>query len=388
MLSRDLKGGPPLTLFPSSEFSAWEQHVREFLWLPDGRLIYAVEDPEALRTTCNFWVMRVDISTGKILEKPRRLTNWSGFCAATISVTADSKRLAFLEWESHGTSYMADLVAGGTQLLKPRRFPASESSDAALDWTPDSKAIIFTSNRTGHYKLYKQSLTKNTPEPPMTEGVIGDARVTPDGKWVLYFDGPVAPPATGSLKVMRVPLIGGPSLALFNSSGDGSLIACARSPSQLCVIAEPTEDKHVTFSILDPVHGRGAEVARLDIASKESGWWFDLSPDGTRIAAIKGPAGPIYILSLQGQATQQVHLKGWSNLLTLRWATDGKSLFVFSDSSQGRTLLNVDLYGNAHYLWEIPGAPGQANSVASPDGQHLAMWGWTMNSNIWMMENF
>ena len=89
-----------------------------------------MEEPEALRPTCNFWVMRVDTRTGKIIEKPKRLTNWSGFCMAPgVSVTADGKRLAFLEWESHGTSYIADLAAGGTQILKPRRFPASESSD-------------------------------------------------------------------------------------------------------------------------------------------------------------------------------------------------------------------------------------------------------------------
>ena len=207
MVSRDLKGGPPITLFPSSEFPASEmEHIREFSWLPDGRLIYTVDDPEALRSTCNFWVMRVDTRTGKVIEKARRLTNWSSFCAAAISVTADGKRLAFLEWESHGTSYMADLVAGGTQILKPRRFPASESSDTAQDWTPDSKAIIFTSNRTGHGNIYKQYLEKDTAEPLVTEGDAGDARVTPDGKWVLYFDGAVVPPTKGAVKVMRASL--------------------------------------------------------------------------------------------------------------------------------------------------------------------------------------
>ena len=389
MLSRDLKGGPPLTLFPSSEFRAWEEHVRDFLWLPDGRLIYEVEDPEALRTTCNFWVMRVDTSTGKILEKPRRLTNWSGFCAAAISVTADSKRLAFLEWEGHGTSYMADLAAGGMQVLKPRRFPASESSDTAQDWTPDSKAIVFTSNRSGHGNIYKQYLEKDTAEPLVTEGDAGDARVTPDGKWVLYFDGAVVPPTAGALKVMRASLSAGPPQPLFTSRMYSSGISCARPPSSLCVIAERTEDhKHITITTLDPLSGRGKELARFEPDSTERGWWFDLSPDGTRIAVIPRPTGPICILSLQGQATKQINLKGWSNLLSLSWAADGKNLFIFSDNLQGRTLLQVDMQGNAHFLWEAPGAYGGAVSVASPDGQHLAMWAWTLNSNMWMMENF
>ena len=389
MVSRDLKGGPPITLFPSSEFPASEtEHVREFSWLPDGRLIYTVDDPEALRTTCNFWVMRVDTSTGKILEKPRRLTNWPGFCAAAISVTADGKRLAFLEWESHGTSYMADLVTGGTQILKPRRFPASESSDGAVDWTPDSKTIILTSNRTGHSKIYKQSLGEDTAELLVTEGAGEGARVTPDGKWVLYFANTIEPPATGPVALMRVPLAGGTSQLLYTSKSY-SLVACARAPSDLCVIGELTEDrKHVTISTLDPLHGRGGELARFVLDSNENGWWFALSPDGTRVAATASPAGPIYILSLQGQATKQIHVKGWSNLLLPSWAADGRSLFVFSDNQQGRTLLRVDLKGNAYFLWEVPGASGAAVSVASPDGQHLAICAWTLNSNIWMMENF
>ena len=155
------------------------------------------------------------------------------------------------------------------------------------------------------------------------------------------------------------------------------------------MIAERTEDyKHITITTLDPLSGRGKELARFEPDSTERGWWFDLSPDGTRIAVIPRPTGPICILSLQGQATKQIHLKGWSNLLSLSWAADGKNLFVFSDNLQGRTLLQVDMQGNANFLWEAPGAYGGAVSVASPDGRHLAMWAWTQNSNMWMMENF
>jgi WD40 repeat protein len=157
----------------------------------------------------------------------------------------------------------------------------------------------------------------------------------------------------------------------------------------LCAIAEPADDhKRVIITTLDPLHGRGPELARFDIDSSENRWWIELSPDGTRVAAIASPTGPIYILSLRGQATQQIHVKGWSNLLSLSWAADGKSLFVVSGNRHERVLLHVDLRGNAHFLWENPGAYGETSATASPDGRHLAMWGWTLNSNMWMMENF
>jgi WD40 repeat protein len=188
--------------------------------------------------------------------------------------------------------------------------------------------------------------------------------------------------------VMRVPITGGTPEQLFGAR-PWSAITCAKSPSELCVIVEPADDrKQVTLTTLDPLHGRGSELARFDLDLHEGNWQFELSPDGTRVAATPSPAGPIYIFSLRGQATQQLHVKGWSNLLSLSWAADGKSLFVFSGNQHERALLHVDLQGNAHFLWENPGAYGESAAVASPDGRHLAMSGRTLNSNIWIMENF
>ena len=386
LVSRDLKGGPPTTLSPLSASEAAK--VRDVSWLPDGRTIWARDEPEAILPTCNFWIMRFDFRTGKVIEKPKRLTNWSGFCMATTGstagVTADGKRLVFLAWESHLTSYLADLAADGTRILRPRRFPRSEGSDEALDWTPDSKAIFFESNRTGSGALYKQSLEADTAERLATGGFGRYTQLTPDGKWVLYLKWPITTPEP----VMRVPIAGGSPEELYGAK-PSSALTCAKPPSDLCVIAEPADDrKQMTVSTLDPVHGRGPELARFDLDWKADGWPFELSPDGTRVAAIPSPEGPIYILSLRGQATQQVHVKGWSNLGWLSWAADGKSLYVYSGNRQERSLLHVDLRGNAHFLWQNPGAYGEAAAKPSPDGRHLAISGRTLNSNMWTIENF
>jgi len=385
IVSRDLKGGPPTTLFPSSEFPSSEMaKVHDSTWLPDGRAIYSADEPGAILPTCNFWIIRFDFRTGKVIEKPKRLTNWSGFCMASLTATADGKRLTFMEWESHLSSYIGDLAAGGTKLLRPRHFPRSESSDEALDWTPDSKAIFFESNRTGSDGLYKQSLEEDTAERLAAGGFGRYTQLTPDGKWILYLKWPITTPEP----VMRVPVAGGPSEVLYRAKASSAL-TCAKPPSELCLIVEPSDDrKQVTVSTLDPVHGRGPELARFDLDLKEDGWPFELSPDGTRLAAVPSPEGPIYILSLRGQATQQVHVKGWSNLRWLSWAADGKSLFVYSGNRQERALLHVDLHGNAHFLWQNPGAYGEAAAKPSPDGRHLAMSGRTLNSNIWIIENF
>ena len=386
LLSRDLKGGPPTTLSPFSPSEV--SQIRDFSWLPDGRVIYSMDEPGAIGTTCNFWVMRLDLYTGEIVEKPKRVTNWSGFCMAGMTATGDSKRLVFLGWGSRTTSYVADLAVDGTHILNLRHFPLSGSSDGGTDWTNDSKTIILVSNRTGHFGIYKQPLDKDTAEPLVTEGYGRDARLTPDGKWVLYLAKTGAQPGTTPEPVMRVPITGGPSHALFTAR-TYSLIVCAKSPSDVCAIAEPSEDrKQLIISTLDPLKGRGPELTRFALDPSENRWSLELSPDGNRFAFIRTPTGPIYIVSIREHTTQQIQVRGWSNLLAVSWEADGKGLFAVAGIRTGRVLLHVDFQGNAHYLWENAGASGETTAAPSPDGRHLVMEGWTMDSNMWTMENF
>jgi Tol biopolymer transport system component len=81
-------------------------------------------------------------------------------------------------------------------------------------------------------------------------------------------------------------------------------------------------------------------------------------------------------------------VKGWSNLLSLIWAWDGKGLFVAAGIRNGRDILHVDLQGNAHILWENTGGSGETLAHPSPDGRYLAFDGWTTSGNMWLMENF
>jgi Tol biopolymer transport system component len=314
-----------------------------------------------------------------------------------ISVTADAKKLVFLRSAGQATSYMADLVAGGTRILQPKHFPLSDSSIEVADWAPDSKSVILISNRSGHSEIYRQSLDKDTAEPLVTEGYDRGAIMSPDGKSVLYFgtgeNGPW--PTKGPEPVMRVSVSGGASQRLFTASWR-SVLTCARPPSGLCAIGEPTEDqKQLIVSSFDPVRGRGPELFRyaLGSAGDDCGLSFSacglsLSPDGTRFAALRSKAGPIYIFSLRGEALRQVPVKGWSQLLSSTWAADGKSLFVTADARGGGAVLHVSLQGKVDVLWENPGLSWETLAHPSPDGRYLEFDRWTITGNMWMMENF
>jgi eukaryotic-like serine/threonine-protein kinase len=386
LLSRDLKGGPPTIIFPPSVGN----QIFEYLWLP-GRLIYSMAEPQAVGVSgCNFWEMRLDGDTGKPIGEPRRLTSWSGFCMSGESATADGKKLAFLRWASHFTIYMANLDASGTRIVSSRHFTLSESADFPGAWTPDGKALVFVSNRGGHFGVYKQFLGEDNAQPLATpEEGARNAVVAPDGKWVLYFVHRYNPTGSGGGSkpdpLMRVPVGGGPSQLVLTAVSPESQVSCARPPSDLCVIAELSGDrKEVIVDAVDPVKGRGSELTRFAVDPNDDRWDIEVSPDATRVAALRGLEDPIYILSLRGKKMREVQVKGWSNLRGLNWSADGKGLFVVTTQKGYGTVLHVDPQGHATVLWER----AIGSSAESPDGHHLCIESNTVDQNFWMLENF
>ena len=384
-LSRDLKGNPPTIFGLSPELKG--RDINHGLSLPDGRAILSVTEEGIMGNTCNFWIEEMNPATGKTTA--RRLTNWTGFCMDPTSVTADGKKLAFLEYAGHPTVYVADLQAGATRISNERHFTLNESRDLVADWTLDGKSIIFWSNRNGQIGIYKQQLDEDTAETLVTaQGGLAVCCVTPDSKWFIYFLDQESTASSRLPQLMRVPITGGASQKIFsvkNLNGWG----CARFPSDFCVIAERTDDrKKAIITYFDPLKGRGSELTRITLDPKLNDWSLALSPNGTNLAVIRDPASAVQILSLRGELKREIRLRGWTNLGEVRWAADGRGLFVTSVTpAGGAVLLHVNAQGEAQILRENPGgdySPG----VPSPDGRHLAFVGTADNKNMWMMENF
>jgi Tol biopolymer transport system component/DNA-binding winged helix-turn-helix (wHTH) protein len=356
--------------------------------LPGGHLILSVEEHGTVNKTCNFWTLPLDQLTGRPIQKPHQLTNWSGYCMTHLSVTKDGKQLAFLRWRYGTSTYVADLEANGSQIGSPRHFTLTESLDYPLGWTADSKAILFASSRSGHWAVYKQLLNQDTAE-LLVGGLdnIRSPRISADGKWFLY--GLPARPADQSSEsnLMRVPIAGGPPRLVLTAPAR-SQILCAWAPSTQCLLGEPTQDRtQIILRAFDPLKGRGDEVTRFDLDPSDDRWSLALSTDGTRIAATRNPEGPIHILSLRGKAAQKISVKDRKGILSLAWATDGKGLYVSSEAQGGAELLYVNFQGKSQALWKNR-AGNYTAGFPSPDGHHLAIMGLAFDGNIWMTENF
>ena len=379
----DLKGPSPSTVFSSST-------VRDFYWVSPGRIIYSRADTEPNGKSDNFWEVPVDPRTGESVGQPHRLTNWPSYHIDDITATADGKRLAFHRWSAQSGVYIGQLGEGGTSITTPRRITFTEADELPAAWTADSKAVIFFSDRNGHWGVFKQALDQDSAEVLVTgaKGAEADSpRISPDGTWLLYQE---LTEKTDRLwpmaRLMRVPINGGLPEFVFSARFYNSH-RCSRAEANLCVFAEQTADgTWLVFTVLDPIRGKGRELAKF--ATDPLGFYhWDVSPDGKRIAILKGGENQIHVLPLSGGAVRDFTVKGWTGFNSLDWSPDGKDFFIGNLSGGSATLIYVDQAANAYPLWHQKSTTGTWG-VPSPDGRQLAILGQEFNGNIWTMENF
>ena len=266
--SHDLKGGQLAVVLSDPKLAMG--FGGGFWWLADGRMIYSLGEPVPAYfglTDTNLWEIRVDAGSGQPAGKPRRITNWTDFSLAGPNASADCKRLVFSRVSAQTDVYVGDLEKGGARLkTPPRRLTLDERNDRPSAWTPDSKAVLFISDRSGHYHIYKQALDQDSAKPfVVTPQVDWNARLSPDGEWVIYDSfanlkgsslKEMEVRTSGASQVKRVPVSDGPSQLVLTAHGYFDH-RCARAPATLCLVGEETEDqKHLVFTAFDPVKGQ------------------------------------------------------------------------------------------------------------------------------------
>ncbi len=363
-----------------------DNRAKAFRLLPRGRLIYAVvEGPENFT---NLWELPVNTDLGKPAGPPRKLTEWTNLSISGISATADGKQVALLRGAWQADVYVGDLRAGGTQLANPRRLTLDESDNMPAFWTPDDQAVVFDSNRNGRTQLFRQRLDGTVPELlSMDSGEAAYPRF--GGPWIYFRSVPDIKSLSWNqpLSVRRIPMNGGVSNEVIRDAGID--VGCASGRPDICVLAR-LKSKVLTFYSFDHATGQGGEIAHMEFDSIFPPS-FDLSPDGSEIAAVdpQGGGNRIRRIPLNGGNVSEVEVPGRKELSVLLWAADGKGWFASSVTpNNGQYLLHVNLRGESQVLFEQPQDALETLGVPSHDGRHLAFLQWTNASNVWMIDNF
>jgi Tol biopolymer transport system component len=187
---------------------------------------------------------------------------------------------------------------------------------------------------------------------------------------------------------MRFPTLGGsPEQVLEARIGDVAGFDCPIRPPSSCVFTY-WERGQLIFSALDPVQGRGKEIARTKLGSPPD---FDsgLSPDGFRMAVSSKEQLPQQVRTLDFRNGTERNLQlphGW-RISSLGWTADGNALFAAAMST-GYFIARIELDGKTRVLLNRSRSQFLSHPCPSPDGRHLAFSQQTRESNAWMLENF
>ena len=273
----DRDGAQNLCERPASKNGA----ARKITNFRDGRVLWPTisADGKTIVFERNFEIWKADASTGRAekVSITRRgvpaTTNIEHISLAQgfggLVLSPDGKKIAFT---ARGQVFAASAKDGGDAMHVTRT--ANDETNVA--WSPDSKKIVYVSDRDGASHLFEYDFVKNA-ETQLTKAPAGDSYpvFSPDGKALAFIRGDrelrVIDPATGAERVLATGMLERPPL--------GAPRAVAFSPDNKWIAYLDYGARGFRNVMVMPVAG-GDRHAVSFISNANSGS-LQWSPDGT-----------------------------------------------------------------------------------------------------------
>ena len=284
----------------------WEKSVkggapRQVTQFHDGRVLWpsVSYDGKTIVFERNFGIWKLDTATGKTAPieislrgaagtpEVNRLSLTSQF--RDLALAPDGRKLAFT---AHGEVFAAAARDAGTAA----RITRTAASENHIAWSPDSRRMVYVSDRDGAYRLYLHDLTGNT-----------EARLT-----------------TGA---------GAETAPVW--SGDGKLLAFVRDGRQLCVY--------------DPATGQARTLAdgRFPRPPFGGNRFYAWSPDNQWIAYVTTGDRSfenVFVVPAAGGTPHQITFLANTNGGTVLWAPDGTYLlFDTNQRTENNNIARIEL---------------------------------------------
>lgn len=371
------KSAAPVMVISSSGLQA------AMTWASDGRLIYTLAEPIPRQTDSNLWATRLDRQLQPV-GSPVRLTNDRGVIFS-VGSSADGKRILYVKGIPEPDVYVANLLPSGG-IDEPKRLTMDDHQDIPYEWTPDNKDVIFISDRTGFFEVYKQGMDQAVPDLLVSTQHSQLVRLSPDGKQILYLVYPRWGNIDEEIPLMRAPLAGGAPQLVAKAKGISNL-QCARAPGKICLYST-IRGNELTFFSFDPIHGQPSQVLQVkDEIAQFFNW--TLSPDGSTLAIARAiesdPSPRIRLVSLKDGSDRWLSVDGPAEISSIDFAADSKGIWAVTGGEKENNLLYVDLQGHARTVWSRKNTfVGWA--IPSRDGKHLALDIRSISANAWMLE--
>jgi Tol biopolymer transport system component len=335
-------------------------------WTPDSQSLVLVQraSPDAPSD-----IELISIQTGersRLTAPPTRKYWWGDLDPA---ISPDGRTLAFVRWSARTA---ADLYVQPfpSSTLEPRRLTLDKRSIHGIAWTPDSREIVFSSNRGGDQSLWRISAAGGQPQ---RVDAAGENALSPALSRVgrLAFERQTEDKNIWSLDALthttRRLIASTREERTAEFSPDGGRIAFASDRSGALEIW-----------VCDRDGSNAIQITSLGGHSRLPRW----SPDGNRIAfdaRVSDTDGDIYVVGARGGSLRRLTAEP-SDDVRPSWSAGGKWIYFRSDR------------GGSRQIWKMPaegGAPiqvtrdGADEAFLSPDELRLyfmkgAQGVWTM----------
>ncbi len=254
----------------------------------DGRVLWPSisEDGRVIVFEHDFRIWKLDTASGQAREVAVSLRGAAAAAAEThvrmtdqiqeLALSPDGKKVAFVV---RGEVFAASSTEGG-DAARVTNNPAEESQ---INWSPDSRRIVYVSDRDGTPHIFLYDFTTNA-ETQLTRADAEDSapRFSPDGKWLAFQRG------DSELRLMDVS--SRQERLLANAKFEMPPISPARpfvwSPDSRWIAFLPVSENLFSNVYVVPVEGGQARPVSFlaNVGNNTLSW----SPDGTFILFITG----------------------------------------------------------------------------------------------------
>lgn len=350
-------------------------------WAPDGRILFSYREGASTQNNYGVYSVLFDERTGKTTGPPQPITQAEGKIGG-ISGTSDGKHLVLWRFNATRQAFISTFDSKSHKWSEPRRLALDANQTDATAWIADSKAVLFTSNRNGNWKLFRQAIDETTPEELAGGRSLSLPRLSADGKQALYLSSSSPDEVSFPAELMSKPIAGGtPRVAL---QGNGiTNYQCAMAPATLCIFSQ-VENGNTVLRAFDLEHGAGRELLTVPLLFLN----WSLSSDGSKLAIFLDPHR-IRFLSLATRDSHDVSVKDWT-LHNGDWGANGQRVFMPSHTSTGiPVILEVDQSGKAKVVLQGRANIGFKAMIQSPDSRKaLVVEEIPTDYNAWMVYDF
>lgn len=238
-------------------------------------------------------------------------------------LSPDGKLLAYAQYSSHG---VAELFVQAMQTpAGPHRLTSDKKAIQGLTWTPDSRHLIFASNRSGSFQLW--SITANGDDlriEPTDSSSAAEPAMAPSGGWLLYVEAHV------NWNIWRETIDGSsplPPQRLISSSGRNYDPRYSPDGRRIAFVSDRSGSMELW--VADSQGKNEQQLTHLNVPWLGGISW---SPGGDQIAFDARPQdhSAIFLIAASGGEPRLLEHNAYEERMP-GWSVDGKSLYFNSN---------------------------------------------------------